>query len=122
MGIGLRAGFQVQIVVALFILGGASSYSYGDEPAGDTRYFSNLLDHRSRYGQGWFPEPFLAPEMDVDREIRLDWLHAEQPGTRIDELNFEVEYNFDLLTIEVEVPYETTQAAGEGSHGIGNVE
>ena len=65
----------------------------------------NLLDSRSVYGQYWFVEPLRAPEMDVDRELRLDWFHAEGKGSQSDEVTAELEYNFGLLTVEVEVPY-----------------
>jgi hypothetical protein len=101
-------------------------------PAGDTRYFGGLLDSRSIYGQFWFPEPLRGPEMDVDRETRLDWFHAEGDGAASNTLNAEIEYNFGNLTVEVEVPYENTreltldEATGmrsrDRSEGIGPVE
>jgi hypothetical protein len=65
-----------------------------------------LLDHRSRYGEFWFPEPLRGPEMDVDRELRIDWFHGEKKGLQHDEVNAEIEYNFGLLTLEAEIPYE----------------
>ena len=72
-----------------------------------TRYGPfNLLDHRSTYGQFWFPEPLRAPEMDVDNEIRFDWLHTESRGRVGDEAVAEFEKAFGLLTLELEVEYE----------------
>src|SRR5216683_8086599 len=45
----------------------------------DTRYgLFGLLDHRSAYGQGAFPEPFLVDDSDHEiNEARLDWTHTE---------------------------------------------
>lgn len=92
----------------------------------------NLLDHRSHYGQFWFPEPLLGPEMDVDRELRIDWFHGERSGARSDEVKAELEYNIGLLTLELEVPYEREREsafdpiagrkATEGSEGLGSIE
>src|SRR3954454_17947427 len=73
----------------------------------------NLLDHRSVYGSYWFPEPLQAPEMDVDDELRIDWLHTENRGAVVDEVKAEIEKSFGLLTLELEVPYER-----ETMHGI----
>src|SRR5690349_2262005 len=55
----------------------------------------NLLDHRSRYGQYWFVEPLVGPEMDVDREVRIDWFHGEDQHAQTDEVKTEIEYNFN---------------------------
>lgn len=43
-----------------------------------TRYgLFNGLNHRSDYGQGVFPEPFLVDDSDLEQnEARLDWLHT----------------------------------------------
>ena len=71
-----------------------------------SRYMLNLLDHRSRYGEYWFPEPLRGPEMDVDRELRIDWFHSEKKGLQQDQVKAEVEYNINLLTLELEIPYE----------------
>src|SRR5690242_2675217 len=64
------------------------------------------LDGRAIYGKGIFPEPLLAPEMDVEREVRLDWLHSEKRGTVSDEATAEVEWSFGLLTVEAEFKYQ----------------
>src|SRR3954471_22434545 len=78
-----------------------------DTSAGSTRYgWFNALDHRSRYGQYWFVEPLRGPEMDVDREFRVDWFHGEDQNLQQDEVKAEIEYNFGLLTVELELPYE----------------
>src|SRR4051812_23513135 len=92
----------------------------------------NLLDRRSTYGKFWFPEPLSADEMDVDRELRLDYFHGENQDTQESELVAEVEWNFGLVTLELAVPYsresESTFEPIEGrtlhekSDGIGNIE
>lgn len=92
----------------------------------------NGLDQRSRYGQYWFPEPFRAPEMDVDDELRLDWVHAETSGRQADELKLELEKSFGLLTLELETAYERQAQSGidpdtaltfrERSEGVGAIE
>jgi hypothetical protein len=94
--------------------------------------FLNALDHDSRYGQYWFPEPFRAPEMDVDNEFRLDWLHTEKRGHVADSVTAEIEKSFGLLTLEIEAPYqrETLRETDFGSggsfmaraEGIGSIE
>ena len=52
----------------------------------DTRYgLFGLLDHRSSYGQGVFPEPFLVDDSDQEiNEFRLDWFHAKAGTSRSD--------------------------------------
>jgi hypothetical protein len=102
-----------------------------NEPAGE-RYFGGLLDHRSRYGEDWFPEPLRGPEGDSEREIRVDWFHGENQNRQSDEVELELEYNFGLLTFELEVPYERDVESsfdpGAGltdnsrDEGIGNIE
>lgn len=94
--------------------------------------FLNLLDARSIYGQFWFVEPLRGPEMDVDREFRVDYFHGENHGFQSNEVKAELEYNFGLLTVELELPYvhETSSAfdpalhrsVRERSEGIGNIE
>lgn len=91
-----------------------------------------LLDHGSTYGQGWFVEPLLAPEMDVDREIRVDYFHSEKRGLQTNSVKAELEYNFNLLTLEIEIPYErestlsldtaTGRTERDRSEGMANIE
>jgi hypothetical protein len=123
-------GAFIVCVTSLLLLTRVSAAS--DDAFASNRYMLGLLDHRSIYGKFWFPEPLLNPEMDVDREIRLDYFHAERRGLVAHELNFELEYSFGLLTLEAEVPYvnereiaiddATGLPARERSEGIGNVE
>jgi hypothetical protein len=93
--------------------------------ASDTRYgFLNGLDHRSSYGQGVFPEPFLVDDSDLEvNEARLDWLHTEADAQQSDTVTAEVEKGFGNLTLEIEVPYERDAAAGESTQrGVGNID
>src|SRR4051812_319783 len=98
----------------------------GIAPASNRYGLFNLLDDRSRYGQFWFVEPLRGPEMDVDREFRVDWFHGEAQNLQQDEVNAEIEYNFGLLTVEAELAYsreaELSADGREVAEGIGNVE
>jgi hypothetical protein len=86
---------------------GQSAVPASATPAAGQRYgVFNLLDHRSIYGQFWFPEPLRGPETDVDRELRLDYFHGEGQDRQADQLKAELEYNVGLLTFELELPYE----------------
>jgi len=100
-----------------------------DEPTAsaqppDMRYgLFNLFDHRSSYGQGVFPEPFLVDDSDLEEnEARLDWFHAEADGAKSDVVTAEVEKGFGLLTLEIEVPYERDVEDGAVSEGVGNID
>ncbi len=79
-----------------------------DSQAASTRHgLFNLLDSRSAYGQGAFPEPFLVDDSDGESdEARLDWFHAEGPDQGSDTVKAEIEKGFGPLTLELEVPYE----------------
>ena len=100
------------------------SESYAAAPSQSTRYgLFNLLDHRSAYGQGVFPEPFLVDDSDLEvNEARLDWLYTEGFHQRSDLVTAEVEKGFGLLTLEVEVPYERDSSEGAVTEGIGNID
>lgn len=89
----------------------------------DTRFgLFNLLDHRSAYGQGAFPEPFLVDDSDLERnEIRFDWLHTKTGGQHGDFWRTEFEKGFGELTVEVELNYERTSDAGVKTEGFDNV-
>ena len=105
----------------------ADSSVKDDASSKSTRYgLFNALDHRSRYGQFWFVEPLRGPEMDVDREFRVDWFHGEDQSVQEDEVVAELEYNFGLLTLELELPYEReAELSADGrevAEGIGNIE
>jgi hypothetical protein len=90
----------------------------------NTRYgLFGLLDHRSSYGQGVFPEPFLVDDSDLEvDEARLDWLHSGVANSHTDLITAEVEKGFGLLTLEVEVPYERTAVGGNVVEGMDNID
>src|SRR4029077_8196794 len=58
-----------------------------------TRYgLLNGLDHRSWYGEGDFPEPFLVDDSGLEvNEARLDWLRTYAGSQRSDTVKAEVE-------------------------------
>ncbi|MDB5323714.1 MAG: hypothetical protein JWN40_5345 [Phycisphaerales bacterium] len=98
------------VFIALFIVSARIAAAEPDALSSG-RYMGGLLDHRSRYGQFWFPEPLRGPEMDVDRELRIDWFHSEKKGVQQDEVKAEVEYNFGLLTLEVAAGYDRASSS-----------
>jgi hypothetical protein len=89
-----------------------------------TRYgLFGLLDHRSQYGQGVFPEPFLVDDSDLEvNEARLDWLHTTRNDQHSDLVTAEVEKGFGLLTLEVEVPFERDVDNGTITQGAANID
>jgi len=74
----------------------------------DTRYGPfGLLDQRSNYGLGVFPEPFLVDDSDYEPgEARVDWLHTQAGVSKTDVIHPEIELGFDEITFELEAPYE----------------
>jgi hypothetical protein len=91
----------------------------------DTRYgFFNGLDHRSQYGKGVFPEPFLIDDSDLEvNEFRFDWFYAREPGdVRSNELKVEIEKGFGNLTVEVEIPYVIERAPDGNTHAFDNID
>lgn len=123
---------NVLIIGCLCALAGESSRAaFTNEPTApnsaatppDTRYsLFNGLDHRSDYGQGVFPEPFLVDDSDLEQnEARLDWLHTGIGDSQSDVVKAEVEHGFGLMTVELEVPYEYDSAPGETTKGFDNI-
>jgi hypothetical protein len=92
--------------------------------APDTRYgLFDGLDHRSAYGQGAYPEPFLVDDSDLETaEARLDWVHTAVGADHSDNFKGEVEYGFGLLTAEIEVPWERDVEAGSVTKGFDNID
>ena len=95
-----------------------------DSAAPDTRYgLFDGLDHRSSYGQGVYPEPFLVDDSDLETgEFRLDWLRTARGSDHTDILHPEIEYGFGQLTLELEAPYERDVADGQVTAGMDNVD
>ena len=123
---GNNALFTLVLISCIAGLTGSAAHAQDSDRYGPW----GLLDHRSRYGQYWFPEPLRADETDVDNEIRLDWVHQERTGRQFDYVKSEVEKSFGLLTLELEAPY-TRESVAERTRlraiararaeGIGNV-
>ncbi len=84
----------------------------------------NLLDHRSTYGSGAFPEPFLNDDSDLEEsEFRLDWMQTGATRLQNDEFTAEFEKGFGPVTLEAELHFERGWAGGEGvTQGIGNID
>jgi hypothetical protein len=82
-----------------------------------------LLDHRSSYGQGVFPEPFLVDDSDLEvNEARLDWFRSGLADSHTDLITGEVEKGFGELTLEVEAPFERTAVGGTVVEGMDNID
>ena len=118
-----------KILLKVLMLGSLATFVGGkllaDDPvAPDTRYgLFNGLDHRSSYGQGVFPEPFLVDDSDLETsELRFDWLHIGNGSSHSDNARAEIEYGIGLLTLELEVPYGRDVAAGETTDGMANID
>ena len=101
----------------------ASDLPATTESSTGSRYgLFNWLDHRSMYGVGVFPEPFLVDDSDLEpNELRLDWLHTKGPNQHSDSGKVEFEKGFGPMTLELEVPYEHSVTDGDTSQGFDNV-
>lgn len=101
----------------------SSSTVDSDKPP-STRYgLFDWLDHRSAYGQGVFPEPFLVDDSDLEvNEARLDWLTTGRNAQHSNQLTGEVEKGFGLLTLEVEVPWEHNADGNDVEKGFANID
>ncbi|HWX19828.1 MAG TPA: hypothetical protein VN578_07970 [Candidatus Binatia bacterium] len=121
VGIGLLSASLVPATLKASDL--AAPVSATTESSAGTRYgLFNGLDHRSAYGVGVFPEPFLVDDSDLEpNEFRLDWLHTRADNQHRDSVKVEVEKGFGQLTLELEVPYERSVADGETTKGFDNV-
>lgn len=100
------------LCAVILLCAGVSNRCGADEPAVSDRYGPfKLLDHRSIYGQYWFPEPLRADESDVDNEIRTDYFHAENHGRQFDSVRAEIEKSFGLMTLEISPGYESDRGS-----------
>src|SRR5438477_3934133 len=119
------------LLVALALFPFGASVRAEERGSFSTPVFS-LADSRAIYGKSRFPEPLLAPEMDVESELRFDWLHSEKRAIRTDEVKAEVEWSFGFLTLEVGTAYEREEERGRDpitrrktrdvAEGMGSVE
>lgn len=90
----------------------------------NTRYgLFDGLDHRSAYGQGVYPEPFLVDDSDLEaRELRVDWLRTAVGASHTDIIHPELEWGFGNLTLELEAPYERDVVNGQVIDGMANID
>ena len=73
-------------------------------PPASSRYFFNLLDHRSKYATGFFPGGIVAAAMPAQREIAETWYHYQRPGLQDDLFYNEVKWGIDQWTFSFEAP------------------
>jgi len=130
----LSAKFFGLILFLAMGYGAFADPAAGSADGGSNRYgLFSWLDHRSQYGVGVFPEPFLNDDSDLETgELRLDWFHQEKRRHIGDEVTAEIEKGFGNLTIEVELHYErdavtsfntlTGQTDKEAEEGLGNID
>jgi hypothetical protein len=97
--------------------------SYVAAPPASTRYgLFNWLDHRSAYGEGVFPEPFLVDDSDHEtNEARFDWLHTRGNDQHSDLVKAELEKGFGPMTLELAVPYQRDASGGTVAEGVGSI-
>jgi hypothetical protein len=117
-------GALLGLCIAAARAGDAPNFSPGvSSPVADTRYGFGLLDHRSGYGQGVFPEPFLNNDSDLElNEFRLDWFRTGVHSQRSDELTIEFEKGFGPVTLEAGFHYDWEREDGKTEDGVGNVD
>ena len=123
-----RIWLFITTILATFSLarGGESglvSGSTSSQP--ESRYgLFDLLDHRSAYGEGVFPEPFLVDDSNLETdEARVDWFHTKGIIHQYsDQVSAEVEKGFGPVTLELEVPFERHTSSGQTLEGIGNID
>ncbi len=94
------------------------------QPAPNTHFgLFDLLDHRSSYGEGVYPEPFLVDDSDLEHgELRLDGFRMAKGADHVDNLKGEIEYGFGQMTLEVEVPFERDVEGGSVTEGYDNID
>ncbi|HTB85970.1 MAG TPA: hypothetical protein VK742_20160 [Candidatus Sulfotelmatobacter sp.] len=121
----------VGIAVAVAVL--STGKTFADDTAASTASPTNMpstryglfngLDHRSSYGQGVYPEPFVVDDSDLEsHEFRVDYLHTASGSDHGDIVHPELEWGFGNLTLELEAPYERDVAGGQTASGMDNVD
>lgn len=83
------------------------------------RYFFGLLDSRSSYGKGFFPELYLGPEFDVETQVEVDYVHGEKRNTQDNEVDGEFDWNpGGELTVAGEIGWDSEHAVNpQGGDG-----
>lgn len=98
-------------MLVVIAFGAAGSWCRADDDDDATRPqgrygLFGLLDGRSAYGTDFYPEPLLADDGDMDRELRTSWFHAEGSGQQQDAITMEAEYSLETVTFEIDGGYE----------------
>ena len=81
-------------------------------PPASSRYFFNLLDHRSKYATGFFPGGIVAAAMPAQREIAETWYHYQRSGLQDDLFYNEVKWGIDQWTFSFEAPWQHEHVDG----------
>jgi len=121
---GMKSRLLIGSLCGLVLVAGGNKLVADDSAGQSTRYgLFDALDHRSGYGQGVFPEPFLVDDSDLERnEVRLDWLHTAVGAAHSDTAKAELEKGFGPATVELAVPYERNWDDGVTEKGFANIE
>jgi hypothetical protein len=92
-------------------------------PPASTRYgLFNWLDHRSQYGLGVLPEPFLVDDSDLEvNEFRLDVFDTRIGAQHTDLYKAELEKGFGPVTFELEFLYERDVSTDVVSEGVNSL-
>ena len=113
------------LIASLHALHAGDAASPSAPPAeASTRYgLFDGLDHRSSYGLGVFPEPFLVDDSDLEvNEVRVDWLYTRGAGQQQNHaISAELEKGFGNLTVELRFGYEIDHAPGVTARGWSSV-
>jgi hypothetical protein len=84
----------------------------------------NCLDHRSGYYQDSFPQALIVDDTSLEPggELELSYLHTAAGRQHKDVMRAEIQKSIDLVTFELEAPYERFSDADGTPKGIGNIE
>ncbi|MGC8625011.1 MAG: hypothetical protein ACP5VQ_07075 [Phycisphaerae bacterium] len=91
-------------------------------PPASSRYFFNLLDHRSKYAVGFFPGGIVAAAMPAQREIAETWYHYQRPGLQDDLFYNEVKWGIDQWTFSFEAPWQHEHVDGSTAGSSRNLD
>jgi hypothetical protein len=117
-----RFSRQLCVILGVVALTSFVSTSRGEDEATGRYGLFNWLDHSSKYATNWFPEPLNSDEVDQDQEYRINGFHAEKRGFQDTLVSAEIEKSWQLLSVEIEIPYERINDDGDRSEGMGNFE
>jgi hypothetical protein len=124
IAVSLRLSAMVLVTANLYAADPDALVSPSPESTSATRYgLFDWLDHRSEYGQGVFPEPFLVDDSDLEiNEFRIDWEHARGHNQEGEFGTVELEKGFGQMTVELELHYERDMGGGSTIHGFDNID